>query len=87
MNITERLSALRKALSDSGAHACVIPTQDSHGSEYVCGHFKLREYFSGFDGSAGTLVVTLDKAALWTDGRYFLQAQDHLFCSTITLMK
>lgn len=87
MNITERLSALRKALSDSGAHACVIPTQDSHGSEYVCGHFKLREYFSGFDGSAGTLVVTLDKAALWTDGRYFLQAQEQLFGSTITLMK
>ena len=67
--------------------ACIVPTDDFHGSEYVSSHFKLREYLSGFTGSAGTLVVTLDGAALWTDGRYFLQAERELFGSGIELMK
>lgn len=67
--------------------ACIVPTDDFHGSEYVSAHFKLREYLSGFTGSAGTLVVTLDGSALWTDGRYFLQAERELRGSGIELMK
>lgn len=67
--------------------ACIVPTDDFHGSEYVSAHFKLREYLSGFTGSAGTLVVTLDGAALWTDGRYFLQAERELSGSGVELMK
>ena len=68
-------------------YAIIVPTSDFHNSEYVGAHFKLREYLSGFTGSAGTLVVTLDNAALWTDGRYFLQAERELSQSGIMLMK
>ncbi len=67
--------------------ACIVCTEDFHNSEYVGEHFKLREYLSGFTGSAGTLVVTTEKAALWTDGRYFLQAERELTDSGIKLMK
>ena len=80
----ERLISQMKAREIS---ACIVPTDDFHGSEYVSAHFKLREYLSGFTGSAGTLVVTLDGAALWTDGRYFLQAERELRGSGIELMK
>ena len=65
----------------------IIPTTDYHGSEYVHPHFRFREFLSGFTGSAGTLLVNLDAAYLWTDGRYFLQAEAELFGSEITLMK
>ena len=75
------------SMRERGIYACVVPTDDFHGSEYVSAHFKLREYLSGFTGSAGTLVVTLDGAFLWTDGRYFLQAERELFGSEITLMR
>ncbi|MCH5207256.1 MAG: aminopeptidase P family protein [Oscillospiraceae bacterium] len=68
-------------------YAVIIPTSDFHGSEYVGEYFKLREYLSGFTGSAGTLVVTLGEAALWTDSRYFLQAERELSGSGIELMK
>lgn len=74
-------------MRERGIFACVIPTDDFHGSEYVSAHFKLREYLSGFTGSAGTLVATLDGAFLWTDGRYFLQAERELSGSGITLMR
>ncbi|MGN0670747.1 MAG: aminopeptidase P family protein [Oscillospiraceae bacterium] len=74
-------------MKEQGIAACIVPTDDFHGSEYVSAHFKLREYLSGFTGSAGTLVVTLDGAALWTDGRYFLQAERELFGFGIELMK
>lgn len=67
--------------------ACIVPTDDFHGSEYVSAHFKLREYLSGFTGSAGTILVTIDGAFLWTDGRYFLQAERELSGSGIELMK
>lgn len=70
-----------------GIDAYIVPTEDFHGSEYVGAHFKLREYLSGFTGSAGTLLVTLDGAYLWTDGRYFIQAARELFGSGIELMK
>lgn len=65
----------------------IIPTTDFHGSEYVNDYFKCREYVSGFTGSAGTLVVMRDRACLWTDGRYFLQAEHQLEGSGIDLMK
>ena len=64
-----------------------MPTTDYHGSEYVNDYFKCREYLSGFTGSAGTLAVTQDTAALWTDGRYFLQAEAELSGSGIELMR
>lgn len=74
-------------MKEQGISACVVPTDDFHGSEYVSAHFKLREYLSGFTGSAGTLFVTLDGAALWTDGRYFLQAERELSGLGIELMR
>ena len=78
---------LRVKMKETGVDACLIPTSDFHGSEYVGDYFKCREYISGFTGSAGTLVVTLDEAGLWTDGRYFLQAAKQLSGSGITLMR
>lgn len=74
-------------MRERGIFACIIPTDDFHGSEYVSVHFKLREYLSGFTGSAGTLLVTLEGAFFWTDGRYFLQAERELSGSEITLMR
>ena len=81
------LELLRVKMKETGVDACLIPTSDFHGSEYVGDYFKCREYISGFTGSAGTLVVTLDEAGLWTDGRYFLQAAKQLYGSGITLMR
>lgn len=81
------IDVLRGLMSKRGIYAYIVPTDDFHGSEYVGAHFKLREYLSGFTGSAGTLVVTLDEAALWTDGRYFIQAERELSGSGIELMR
>ena len=82
-----RIFELQKLMRSRGIFAYIVPTEDFHGSEYVGEHFRLREYLSGFTGSAGTLVVTLDNAALWTDGRYFIQAERELSGSVISLMK
>ena len=71
----------------SGIDCYLIPTSDFHDSEYISGFFRAREYFSGFSGSAGTLVVLQDEAALFTDGRYFIQAGKQLEGSGIELMK
>ena len=65
----QQLIALRRELKAEGIDAYIIPTTDFHGSEYVNEYFKCREFFSGFTGSAGTLLVTADRAGLWTDGR------------------
>lgn len=81
------LELLRKKMRETGVDVCLIPTSDFHGSEYVGDYFKCREYISGFTGSAGTLVITLDEAGLWTDGRYFLQAAKQLEGSGIELRK
>mgnify|MGYP000438001530 CR=1 FL=1 len=78
MNSAEKLRLLRQRMQEQGMDAYVVVTDDFHGSEYVGDYFKAREYLSGFTGSAGTLVVLPDSAALWTDGRYFLQAADQL---------
>lgn len=83
----KQIDELRGLMSERGIYAYIVPTDDFHGSEYVGAHFKLREYLSGFTGSAGTLVVTLDTAALWTDGRYFIQAERELSGSEIELMR
>lgn len=83
----DQIDELRGLMSERGIYAYIVPTDDFHGSEYVGAHFKLREYLSGFTGSAGTLAVTLDGAALWTDGRYFIQAERELSGSGIKLMK
>ena len=87
MNTPEKLSALRKLMQERGMAAYLVVTDDFHCSEYVGDYFKARAWLSGFTGSAGTLVVTMDSAALWTDGRYFLQARAQLEGSTIDLMK
>ncbi len=85
--IKERIGQLRQLMKEAGVNAYLIETEDFHGSEYVGEYFKEREYMSGFTGSAGSLVVTMDRAALWTDGRYFLQAEEQLKGSGIELMK
>lgn len=85
--ITERLKALRELMEKNDVQAYLILTDDFHGSEYVGDYFKCREYVSGFTGSAGTLVVLKDSAGLFTDGRYFLQAEEQLKDTTITLYK
>lgn len=74
-------------MRETGIDIYLIPTSDFHESEYVGGHFKAREFMSGFTGSAGTLVVTQTQAGLWTDGRYFIQAEAQLKNSGIDLYK
>lgn len=87
MTIIERLSALRSLMKERGIDVYIIPTSDFHETEYVGEHFKARSYMSGFSGSAGSLVVCMDCAGLWTDGRYFIQAAKELEGTTIDLMK
>lgn len=87
MSVPERLEALRQKMEENGIDAYLVPTDDFHGSEYVGDYFKCRMFLTGFTGSAGTALVTMDGAWLWTDGRYFLQAQEELKDSTVSLMK
>ena len=87
MTTIEKLAELREKMKETGVDAYVITTDDFHASEYVGAYFREREYMSGFTGSAGTLVVLPDTAALFTDGRYFIQAEAQLAGSTIELMK
>lgn len=85
--IKARLTQLKKAMQKQGIAVYMIPMNDDHGSEYIGDYFKLVHYFSGFTGSAGTLIVTEEAAYLWTDGRYFLQAQQQLDGTGIVLQK
>ena len=85
--IKETLMKLREEMNKEGMQAYIIPTSDFHETEYVSEYFAARKYMSGFTGSAGVLVVLLDKAGLWTDGRYFIQAANQLAGSGIDLMK
>ena len=88
MNIyTERLTALRAEMKAAGVDAVIIPQADPHLGEYPASHWQVRRWLSGFSGSAGDLVVTADKAALWTDSRYFIQAAEQLEGSGVELMK
>ncbi len=83
----EILEKIRACLREKGLSAIIIPSNDPHFGEYIPEHYALRAMVSGFTGSAGTLVVTLSKAALWTDSRYFEQAERELAGSSIELMK
>lgn len=85
--IHQRLTALRRFMEDKGLHAFVIPSTDAHLSEYPASHWMSREWISGFTGSAGTVVVTREKAGLWTDSRYFIQAAQELDGSGIDLLR
>ncbi|CAH2213053.1 aminopeptidase P family protein [Tepidibacter aestuarii] len=87
MNIVDRVNKLRKLMKEHNIDAYIVPSDDSHQSEYVGDYFKCREFISGFTGSAGTVVVTQDEAGLWTDGRYFIQAANQLEGSKIKLFK
>lgn len=83
--IEERIQALRAEMRKRGMDMYIVPTSDFHESEYVGDYFKAREYLTGFTGSAGTAVITLKEAGLWTDGRYFIQAERQLANTPITL--
>lgn len=87
MTIPERLQALREWMQNKGIQAFIIPSNDPHFSEYVAPHWGCRAWISGFDGSAGTVVVTPESAALWTDSRYFLQAEMQLRGTGIGLQR
>ncbi|TCO75218.1 aminopeptidase P family protein [Marinisporobacter balticus] len=87
MNIKEKINSLRQWMCSKNIDAYIIPSFDAHQSEYVAEHWKSRTFISGFTGSAGTVVVTKDKAGLWTDGRYFIQAEKQLEGSGIKLFK
>lgn len=85
--IQQRLSIFREEMRKAGVAACIIPGTDPHASEYIADYWKEREWISGFDGSAGTAVVTLNEAGLWTDSRYFLQGTEQLKGTGFELMK
>ena len=85
--ISTRLTALREVLKKQAISAFIVPSTDPHLSEYVAAHWHSREWISGFNGSAGTAVITLQKAGLWTDSRYFLQAAEQLEGTGIDLYK
>ncbi len=85
--IQERLKTLREGMREAGIDFYMMPTADFHNSEYVNDYFKVREYFCGFTGSNGTLVVYQEGAGLWTDGRYFIQAENELAGTGVTLYR
>lgn len=87
MNVAERVHKLRSLMAEKNIDAYVVPTADFHQSEYVGEHFKARKFITGFSGSYGTAVITKDDGGLWTDGRYFFQAENQLAGSGIRLMK
>lgn len=86
-SITCRVEKLRGYMKKKKLDAFIIPSNDPHMSEYTPAHWQCRQWISGFNGSAGTAVVTLEKAALWTDSRYFLAAGQQLEGTPFTLMK
>ena len=87
MTIIERITALREVLKLNGLKAFIVPSTDPHMSEYVAPHWETRQWISGFTGSAGTVVITENEAGLWTDSRYFLQANEQLQGTGIDLYK
>lgn len=85
--INKRIQMLRQKMAERGITIYVVPTSDFHESEYVGDYFKARKFITGFTGSAGTAVITMDQAGLWTDGRYFIQAAAQLANSEVKLFK
>lgn len=87
MSIIERLAALRALMKEKGVSACIVPGTDPHASEYMAEHWTEMSWITGFLGETGTAVITLDKALLWTDSRYYLQAEAELQGTTVELMR
>ncbi|WP_107837940.1 aminopeptidase P family protein [Metasolibacillus meyeri] len=87
MKIRDRVEKLRQLMKENQLDAYIIPSFDAHQSEYVAEHWKCRQWVSGFTGSAGTVVITLEDAGLWTDGRYYIQAEKQLEGSGIRLFR
>ena len=85
--ITGRVEALRQWMRTNGIYAYIFPSTDPHAGEYVPDHWKSREWISGFNGSAGTAVVTLDRAGLWTDSRYWLAAEEQTAGTPFTVIR
>lgn len=85
--IKQRIEKIRDLMKEKTIYAYIVPSSDYHQSEYVGDYFKAREFMSGFTGSAGTLIISMDEAGLWTDGRYFIQAENELKDSGIKLFK
>ncbi|MCR5107972.1 MAG: aminopeptidase P family protein [Lachnospiraceae bacterium] len=83
----KRIERLRECMRRDGVDQYIVPTADPHMSEYICDHYKFREYLSGFSGSAGTLLVGMEEAILWTDGRYYIQAEKELEGSGVKLYR
>ncbi len=87
MNTNQKIAALREAMQSHQLDAYLVPSGDPHQSEYLASHWQSRQWISGFTGSAGMLVVTPQHAGLWTDSRYFIQAEEELADSDIVLQK
>ncbi len=87
MNVKERIEKLRNEMRERGIEAYIVPSSDPHQSEYVADHYTARTFITGFTGSAGTAVITLKEAGLWTDGRYFIQAENELKDTDVTLFR
>ena len=87
MTIQQRITALRQLMKEKNIDAYIVPSSDNHQSEYVGDYFKAREFITGFTGSAGTAIITQTEAGLWTDGRYFIQAEKELSGSGVKLYK
>lgn len=85
--ITTRIAALRQFMHNHQLAAFIVPSTDPHSGEYVPEHWEARKWISGFTGSAGTAVITMEQGGLWTDSRYFLQAAEQLAGTGITLFK
>ena len=85
--IKQRIENIRDLTKEKNIYAYIVPSSDYHQSEYVGDYFKSREFMSGFTGSSGTLIISMDEAGLWTDGRYFIQAENELKDSGIKLFK
>lgn len=87
MKVAERIETFRAIMLEQNIDAYLIPTSDNHQSEYVSAHFKVKDFMTGFTGSAGDVVITKDKVGLWTDSRYFIQAKQQLEGSGVTLYR
>ena len=87
MNVKERIEELRNEMRERGIEAYIVPSSDPHQSEYVAEHYTARTFITGFTGSAGTAIITLKDAGLWTDGRYFIQAENQLKDTGVTLFR
>jgi Xaa-Pro aminopeptidase len=86
-SVNKRIQLLRQEMEKEGLLAYIIPSADPHQSEYVAEHYKSRAFISGFTGSMGTVIITLTKSCLWTDGRYFIQAANQISDSEVELFK